>query len=115
MHIWRDNRLPIPTTHQVQSPVKVLESNACVTNLIDPDSKNWNRQLITQVFNNEESKTICNIPLSCFGAVDKITWWPAKNGTFSVMPAYALELDRGRSDLVGTSNALGEVMFRKTM
>lgn len=67
-----------------------------MANLIDNDTKTWNSQLSGQIFNDEEASIICNLPLNLFGAIDKITWWPARNGLFSVKSTYALEVDRGR-------------------
>lgn len=95
-YIWKDNWLPTLITFRVQSPIKVLDSNALVANLIDNDTKIWNSQLSGQIFNDEEASIICNLPLSLFKAVDKITWWPARNDLFSIQSTYALEVDRGR-------------------
>lgn len=60
---------------------------------------------------NEEASTICNILLSLFGATDKVTWWPARNGLFFVKSAYSLKVKRGRKDLRETSNPKFEEVF----
>lgn len=39
-----------------------------------------------------------------FGAMDKITWWLAKNWLFSVKSTYVLEIERARRNLATTSN-----------
>lgn len=70
--IWRDNWLPTPTTFRVQSPIRVLNKNALVESLINHNTKTWNSQLSGQIFN-EEATTISNLPLSLFGAADKVT------------------------------------------
>lgn len=48
--------------------------------------------------------TICKIPLSLFGATNKVTWWPTKNETFSIKLAYSLEVERVQKDLGKTFN-----------
>lgn len=93
VNIWKDNWLPKHITHKVQSPVKLLLSDAKVSELICPDTKSWRSELIFQIFELEEAQTIC-MPL--YGDTDRLTWWPAKSGTFSVKSAYFLELQRNR-------------------
>lgn len=76
------------------SNVNVLDKTAKVACLVVSESKTWNRPLIAQIFSHEEAETICNIPLSLLGAIDKISWWPAYNGLFSIKSTYALETSR---------------------
>lgn len=115
IHIWNDNQLSTPTTFRVRSPIKILDSNTLVENLIDHDTNTWNRQLINQIFIVEEDTTICNLPMSLFGVKNKATWWLAKNTTFSIKSAYALEVERERKNLGKTSNSKSKKVFWKTI
>lgn len=90
VHIWGNNWLPTPLQFKVQSCIHILDSKAKVANLLNLKTKTWNHHLISQVFSSEEVATILNIPLSMSGATDKLTWWPTKDGCFSVKFAYAL-------------------------
>lgn len=42
----------------------------------------------------EEAKTTRSIPLSRFGAREKLTWWLAKNDNVLVKSTYYLELNK---------------------
>lgn len=63
------------------------------------------------MFNDKDVTTICNLPLSLFGARDKITWWLVGNEIFSIKSAYALEIDRERKVLSETSNPKSKEVF----
>jgi hypothetical protein len=56
--IWGDPWLPTPTTFTVQSPVHFLGANATVYELIDQDTKWWNRDLVEKIFSPEEVAVI---------------------------------------------------------
>lgn len=60
----------------------MLEPEARVSALINSDTGDWDRSLVYQVFNEEEAATICNILISRAGAVDRLCWWPSKDGRF---------------------------------
>lgn len=61
---------------------------------LDHSSGEWKQSLISQIFNKEEAEQICNIPVSRFGAEDKLVWRLTKIGHFTVRSAYHLELER---------------------
>jgi hypothetical protein len=50
VHIWGEKWLPTLTTHADQSLPKILPENPKVSDLIDPDTKWWNRSLIQAIF-----------------------------------------------------------------
>lgn len=62
--------------------------------LIDVESAKWNRDLIFHIFQTEEAEKISNLPLSRYGAEDKIIWRPTKDGNFTVKSTYHLECER---------------------
>lgn len=70
----------------------MLSNKARVQELISVESLTWNHDLIFQIFKEEEAKTIYKLPLSLFGVEDRLVWWLAKKGSFSVKLAYFLEL-----------------------
>lgn len=91
IRIWDTKWLPKPSTIRIQTPMNTLDSTALVKSLTDPHTKSQNRQLIFQVFSSEEVEIICKIPLSVYGAGDRIYWWLAKNGLLYVKYAYFLQ------------------------
>lgn len=94
VNIQGDNWLLTPNRLKIQSPIQLLDSKAKVACLIDPKTHMWNHPLISQIFTSEEAATIGNIPLSLLEAANKLSWWPAKNGQFSIKSTYALEINR---------------------
>lgn len=65
---------------------------APIQHLILAYSQTLNSDLIAHIFLIDEAVAIHHIPLSFFGASDKLTWWLAKNGMFSVKSAYVTPL-----------------------
>jgi hypothetical protein len=65
--IWGDKWLPTQSSFAVQSPRKVLTENATVSELIDPNTKWWNTQLIVEIFISKEENIIVGLPLSQYG------------------------------------------------
>ncbi|KAG6627966.1 hypothetical protein CIPAW_15G166300 [Carya illinoinensis] len=79
IRIWGQRWLPVPSSFSVQSPVRVLNSDAKVCELIGNGTRNWNHKLVREVFSKEEVSVICAIPLSRMGASDKIIWGLTKD------------------------------------
>lgn len=59
-----------------------MAKEAKVNELNDPHSKNWNTSLISELFVEEEAKTICNIPLSPLQPKDQVIWRSTTKGIF---------------------------------
>lgn len=74
--------IPIPISYLVQSLVKHIYAK--VQELIDKNSGDWDKTLLYQIFHPEEATIISNMPISKLVAVDKIYWWPTKEGQFSI-------------------------------
>jgi hypothetical protein len=77
----------------VQSPRVILDSSACVSKLIDRDTKRWKDDLISNIFLEDEAKMIRSMPLSPFPVEDRLIWRGTRNGVFSVRSAYFLEME----------------------
>ncbi|KAF5468936.1 hypothetical protein F2P56_013044 [Juglans regia] len=88
IQIWDQKWLPSPISYCVQSPVQVLVVDARVVDLIDEERKEWKVDLISRVFKKEEADMICAIPISSFGADDRMFWGFSKSGKFTVRSAY---------------------------
>lgn len=85
IRIWRDKWITTPTSYEIQSPIRILDSEAKVSKLIDTDSKWWNIALIQEIFNPEEAKKICSMTL---------VWAGNPNWMFTVRSSYHLEKAR---------------------
>lgn len=92
--IWEDNWLPTLSTFKVQSPVKLLNQDETVSELISHHIRSWDAELIDQVMNEEEAKVICSLPLSRLGSEDKLIRGMSRSGLFNVKSAYYLAVKR---------------------
>lgn len=69
---WGDKWLPTPISFLVQSPIRHLTEDARVMELIDQTTKWWNVCLVHEVFNEDEARILCQIPLSPVLAKDQL-------------------------------------------
>ncbi|KAL0310148.1 UNVERIFIED_CONTAM: hypothetical protein Sangu_2458200 [Sesamum angustifolium] len=88
--IWKDPWLPRPLTFGLITPPLGHMSEMKVSDLIDPQTQDWNAQLIRSIFWSVDSDLILGIPLGHLGLEDQIVWHHTKNGIFSVRSAYHL-------------------------
>ena len=61
-----------------------------VNQLMDTERKEWNVNLIRQIFHSFDAEEICKIPIPNTDTKDCIAWHFEKNGIFSVRSAYKL-------------------------
>jgi hypothetical protein len=85
-----DRWLPNPHTYKVQSHPRIIDGQSMVSSLINHTSKNWNEDLLKEVFIEEEAKVIANIPLSPLLPEDRLIWRGTASGKFIVRSAYHL-------------------------
>lgn len=65
---------------------------------MEPGRKEWNVQLIRQIFHEFDADEICKITIPRFDAKDCIAWHHEKNGIFSVRSAYKLAASSLQND-----------------
>lgn len=68
--------------------------NATVQHLIEVKTRSWKRDLKAKIFLEYKTEIVSHIPISMFGAPDKLSWWPARKGAFSVKSVYYLALQQ---------------------
>jgi ribonuclease HI len=90
IHIWHDRWIPKPSTYTIQSPIRCLDNEATVKELIDADTLWWNIPLVQELFLKEEAELICSIPICPGRQRDRLVWVGTKNGVYSVKSAYHL-------------------------
>jgi hypothetical protein len=106
--LWKDCWIPLPSTFKVQSPERILNSDATVSVLIDKDLRWWNVSLIHEIFLQDEAALICSIPICPGSQRDRLVWTGTKNGLFMVKSAY--HLAQATNDL-GASECLSSVQL----
>lgn len=100
--IWHENWLPVNT----------LDADAYVSSLIDTNTKQWNRQLISTIFNQFEAKQIMNILIYLRLPKDKLIWYWEKHGSYSVRLAYHMLKDESGRNLPESSNSSNKNLWK---
>lgn len=73
---------------RVISPIpENWDGGTIVSRLICPDTRQWDRMLLEQVFNVEEVELIQGIPLSVRNLNDRLIWHHEQNGRSSIRSA----------------------------
>ena len=78
-----------------------------VNRLMLPDRKEWNEDLIRQIFYPFDADVICKIPIPNSDAEDRLAWHYENNGVFSVKSAYKLAANLAQSGHAPSSSARG--------
>ncbi|KAK4383357.1 hypothetical protein Sango_2783400 [Sesamum angolense] len=103
MNIWTDPWVPRTPSFRVITPKSPDDHILYVSELILPDTGEWDVELINALFWPEDRALILQIPLSRVGMADLLVWHYSPNGLFSVRSAYDLALSLASS--AGSSNA----------
>jgi len=99
-------------THKIQAPVRILNAEATVNELIDQTQNWWNVPLLEQIFPSEIAELICNMAICPQLQRDRLTWEGTTTGSFTVPNAYHLEVDRReRFQGSGSSSSGAELVW----
>ncbi|XP_024626573.1 uncharacterized protein [Medicago truncatula] len=90
VRIWKDIWMPDLKLLEPGEGSLTIHVDACVKELIDEDTKQWNREVIFANFERDVAQNIVNTPLSMRLPADKLVWHWEKDGEFSVRSAYHL-------------------------
>jgi hypothetical protein len=86
--IWEDRWIHPNGESPTWTPKPANSSLSTVSDLIDPQSNQWNQQLLNQNFYPMEAKMISQIPLVNPSEDDIISWLGTKDGIYSVKSGY---------------------------
>lgn len=85
--IWNDKWIPSTATMvPLASPTNTFVS--LVSDLIDPSTWSWRRELIRDMFLPSDAQAILNIPLRSGGGDDFLAWANEASGNYTVKSAY---------------------------
>ena len=102
--IWIDKWVLAASGGFLQSPIRVLDRNARVCELLNTGTNWWNMALIHDIFTAKEAKLIYGMAVSPRIGEDRLVWRCTKNGEFSVRSAYHLAKDKFEVDMRNCSN-----------
>ncbi|XP_075654880.1 uncharacterized protein LOC142625056 [Castanea sativa] len=87
VNIWHDPWIPsIPSF--TPTPITLLPDQQLVSKLIFPETRQWNRALLHNLFDHDIASSIQQIYIPFTLATDSIIWAKSPNGKFSVKSAY---------------------------
>ena len=102
----RDNWSPRLSGLSIQT-MKCRSRLRWVHQLIDPQSKEWNKQIIDNLFFSFDAEEIYKIRLPSIPMKDTLAWNYEKNGMFSVRSAYSVEWNYQYGSKLKFSNGMG--------
>jgi hypothetical protein len=74
VRIWKDRWIPRSSTFMIPISLNLVDPEAKVSELIDPNTHWWNPQLLENYFSREEAQTILSIPVSVTNQADVCIW-----------------------------------------
>ena len=116
VRVWRDKWILRPSTYKVITPEKPSSKDALVCELINRETKEWDRDKIDQWFLLKDRDEIMSIPLSITSNRDRLIWAENRSGKFSVKSAYRLALEEQKqSAMTDCSNWVARRRLWKTI
>ena len=99
--VWNDHSLNIlrykwlnePSTFKLISRPVSVPFNTQVSLLIDPYTRAWKADMVTQIFSPSDASAILSFPLSFRLPSDQMIWAYTPKGDFTVRSAYKIVLD----------------------
>ena len=86
INIWKDPRIRIPNNFRLITPAAApfMHVRIVIPDLWIHGSKEWDVELLAEIFQRTDAQAIANIPLSRSNKLDSLIWQFDKKGTFSV-------------------------------
>ena len=88
IRVWQDHWLPRKHPPLLSVCSIVDFENSTVDILIDPQTRQWNVEMVEGLFNEEEAELIKQIPLSRFAPEDNLFWPFSSSGLYSCKSGY---------------------------
>jgi hypothetical protein len=93
VRVWGEKWVPIPSSFSIKTPKPAHLENMTVSNLINMNTHQCDKSLISSIFLPKDAAAILSIPLSPFLPQDQLLWRCTKNGMFTVRSAYHLGME----------------------
>jgi ribonuclease HI len=106
INIWNQRWLPEESHRTVISPPPAVLLNSTVSELMIPNSQQWDFHLIDQIFLPYDASAIKNIPLSSPTHKDSLFWPGSKNGQYSVKSGYRFLVEEELKTMPSCSNTV---------
>jgi hypothetical protein len=115
--IWGDKWVQATLTHKIQVPNQLLDSNPCVSELINYDDNWQNVPMIESLFPADVVEQSCSMATSPHTTPNQLMWNGTRTGTFSVRSAYHLAVEskvweRGSIMVNPNANPVWQLIWR---
>lgn len=111
--IWEGKWLADFTKIRSRNDECALAQDAVVKDLIDPNTVQWNRELICCSVGPAEARKIDSIPLSIRHPDDNLVWHWEKDGNYSLRSAYHVLCDDKSRQLPGPSSSMDDKVWKE--
>ena len=88
IQVLKDAWIPNHPANRVLHPAPNIEEEMTVFELIDQDTRGWDREFIWQNFHRDDAEAILCVPLSYKAIPDIVLWIGEKSGEYSVRSGY---------------------------
>ncbi|XP_075670478.1 uncharacterized protein LOC142640297 [Castanea sativa] len=88
IRVLNDAWIPNHPTNRVLHPAPNIEEDMKVSELIDQDSRGWDREFIWRNFHSDDAEAILRVPLSYRVISDTVVWIGEKSGEYSMRSGY---------------------------
>jgi hypothetical protein len=102
VRVTRDNWIPGTPPTMLKTLVQ-LNDGQTVDTLLDANLHSWDESVVRSIFSEEVARKVLQIPISCRGDNDFISWPHSRFGTYTVRSAY--HLARSEEALVSRSKS----------
>lgn len=86
--IWKDPWLPNANSHFIESEMPLQLANATVDSLFELTGKNWDWDILSDLFVQKDRDSITKIPISVSKPKDKMIWNLEEKGVYTVKSCY---------------------------
>lgn len=90
INIWRDPWIPDLDNPRISSTIMPGLEHANVSSLLKTDDREWDQDIIRDIFNENDANRILRIPLSYMESDDSWIWLEDDKGKYTVKSAYRL-------------------------
>ncbi|XP_031119013.1 uncharacterized protein LOC116022425 [Ipomoea triloba] len=104
VRVWGDPWLTDKTNPYIITPEPDYLHGPCVNNLFCQNTKNWDYDLLRDIFCQRDVECIMSVPTSLADFDDSMYWGGEGKGIYTVKSAYRIAMEReGRAGVVGWS------------
>ena len=104
LNIWHDSWLKNNDNLKLLTPIIEGLKDLRVQDLLKPGSRDWDIELLDELFYSTDVNAIVRTPLVSHDSQDRLIWHYAKNGIYSVKSGYRIAMNNNSNTVQNMSN-----------